>query len=144
MREFETGATRDSDEGKLDYEGFLHPLAVEAFATYMHKHRKQADGRLRDSDNWQKGMPSEVYMKSLWRHFMDTWKRHRGHTTPESQIENLCAMWFNVQGLLVNQLMLQQASFLAQNDPSSSFAYHDGLRQVGLYAPFESSPLERK
>src|SRR5687768_4320669 len=35
MREFETGATRNLDNGKLDYEGFLSPLVMERFAEYM-------------------------------------------------------------------------------------------------------------
>lgn len=60
MREFRTGATRDNDEGKYDYEGFYHPLVVKRFGQYMDKHRKQADGKLRDSDNWQKGIPKEI------------------------------------------------------------------------------------
>ena len=34
MRQFETGAIRDDDEGKLDFEGCLSPLALEAFAEY--------------------------------------------------------------------------------------------------------------
>ncbi|KKM22771.1 hypothetical protein LCGC14_1621970, partial [marine sediment metagenome] len=78
MREFESGATRDDEEGKRDFEGFLSPLALQRYAQYMHKHRKQADGKLRDSDNWQKGIPLSVYMKSWWRHFMDTWYMWRG------------------------------------------------------------------
>lgn len=77
MRTFETGATRDSEEEKLDYEGFLSPLALEAYARYMHKHRTQADGSLRDSDNWQKGIPLSSYMKSLWRHMIALWTLHR-------------------------------------------------------------------
>ena len=52
MRNFDTGATRDTDKGKNDYEGFYSPLVVEAFGDYMTKHQLQADGKLRDSDNW--------------------------------------------------------------------------------------------
>jgi len=78
IRRFDTGATRDTDEGKLDFEGFLSPLVLERYAQYMNKHRKQSDGKLRDSDNWQKGIPLKAYIKSLWRHFFDLWKIHRG------------------------------------------------------------------
>lgn len=101
MRTFETGATRDSDDGKLDYEGFLSPLALERYAKYMHKHRKQADGQMRDSDNWQKGIPREAYMKSLWRHMFDVWCIHRDvddRTVPLD--EALCAVIFNAMGML--------------------------------------------
>jgi len=100
VRKFDTGATRSSDAGKHDYEGFLSPLTIERYAEYMTKHRHQADGQLRDSDNWQKGMPDSAYMKSLWRHFFDVWKNHRGYETAESQEENLCAVIFNASGKL--------------------------------------------
>lgn len=102
MREFTTGATRDTDEDKLDFEGFLSPEVIQRFAEYMHKHRKQADGKLRASDNWQKGIPVEAYMKSLWRHFQTVWLAYRrGAPLPE---EELCAMKFNVNGLLLETL----------------------------------------
>lgn len=102
VRKFDTGATRDTDEGKLDYEGFLSPAVLVEFARYMNVHRHQSDGQLRDSDNWQKGIPMDAYMKSLWRHFMDVWQLHRG-ITPESGVdmtEALCSVLFNVQGYL--------------------------------------------
>lgn len=98
IRKFETGATRDTAQDKLDYEGFLSPTALKAFAEYMHKNRLQSDGSLRDSDNWQKGIPEDVYMKSMFRHFMAVWESHRGLN--DNMIENLCALFFNVQGML--------------------------------------------
>lgn len=104
MRQFSTGATRNSDENKYDYEGFLSPLVLERFAQYMHKHRVQADGKLRDSDNWQKGIPKEAYMKSGWRHFFSWWKSHRGLKTEEDIEESLCALLFNIQGYLHEHL----------------------------------------
>lgn len=107
MRVFETGATRNTDEHKLDYEGFLSPIALERYAQYLHKHRFQADGKVRDSDNWQKGIPFNVYMKSLWRHFMDLWKLHRGYTADESLEDALCAIIFNAQGYLHENLKLR-------------------------------------
>jgi hypothetical protein len=107
VRKFETGATRDSEDGKFDFEGFLSPLVLERFAAYMHEHRKQADGNLRDSDNWQKGMGQKVYMKSAWRHFFDWWKIHRGGTALDkrdghviSKAEAICGLIFNAQGYL--------------------------------------------
>jgi hypothetical protein len=101
MRDFDTGATRDTEEGKYDYEGFLSPLVIERFGEYMHKHRAQADGKLRDSDNWQKGIPIDVYMKSGWRHFMDWWSNHRRPDIWQEGLEEaLCALMFNVMGYL--------------------------------------------
>jgi hypothetical protein len=101
IRTFETGATRDTEAGKLDYEGFLSPWALSSFAEYMHRHRTQSDGTLRDSDNWQKGIPTDAYMKSAWRHFTDVWQHHRSGAKNEMALEEaLCALLFNVQGYL--------------------------------------------
>jgi len=104
IRTFDTGANRNSDEGKLDYEGFLSPTVIEAYADYMHKNRFLEDGSMRDSDNWQKGIPQDAYMKSMYRHFMDVWKDHRGIETHEDEITNLCALLFNVSGMLHEKL----------------------------------------
>jgi hypothetical protein len=102
-RVFETGANRDTDEGKLDFEGFLSPLVLERYAQYMHKNRKLKDGSLRDSDNWQKGIPIPVYMKSAWRHFFSVWKNHRAGTLDAAQ-EDICALMFNIMGMLHEML----------------------------------------
>ena len=100
MRQFDTGATRDEDQEKYDYEGFLHPLVLERYAEYMHKHRLQADGQLRASDNWQKGIPKDAYIKSAWRHFIDWWSEHRGRGSREGIEDALCALLFNISGYL--------------------------------------------
>jgi hypothetical protein len=100
LRKFETGAIRDSDAGKLDYEGFFSPIVMERYAQYLHKHRTLPDGTLRDSDNWQKGLGLNVYMKSLFRHFMDVWKIHRCYDTRELLEDSLCGILFNAMGYL--------------------------------------------
>jgi hypothetical protein len=99
-RSFETGATRDTDVGKYDYEGFLSPFVIERYAEYMNENRVQSDGKIRDSDNWQKGMPLDVYMKSAWRHFFDMWREHRRIKTIAGLEVALCALMFNVMGYL--------------------------------------------
>jgi hypothetical protein len=122
MRTFETGATRDSDDGKLDYDGFLSPLALERFAQYMHKHRLQADGKLRDSDNWKKGIPIQQYLKSKWRHFVDVWKQLHGLPGADTLEDSLCADLFNTQGLLheVVKARLATEQQQAENELPSS------------------------
>jgi hypothetical protein len=100
VRSFDTGATRDVDTNKYDYEGFYSPLVMEAFGAYMNFNRRLRDGSLRDSDNWQKGMPRTVYMKSGWRHFFDWWREHRGLATKEGIVWALCGLLFNAQGYL--------------------------------------------
>lgn len=109
MRQFETGATRNTDEGKYDYEAFMSPLVIERYAAYMHKNRYQADGKMRDGDNWQKGIPKDAYIKSAWRHFMDWWKEHRGIPTQEGLEQALCAILFNVMGYLHETLKEKHA-----------------------------------
>lgn len=110
MRTFDTGATRDNDASKNDYEGFLSPLVIQAYGDYMHKNRLQADGKLRASDNWQKGIPKDAYMKSLWRHFLDVWTIHRGYERNVALQEALCACLFNVMGYLHEELKLCQCT----------------------------------
>lgn len=111
MRTFETGATRDLDSGKLDYEGFLSPIVLQRFAEYMHKNRITAKG-VRASDNWQKGIPFDVYMKSGTRHFMDWWLEHRkwcdtGDVDSHKIEEALCGVMFNAMGYLFELLQEQ-------------------------------------
>jgi hypothetical protein len=100
IRKFESGATRDTEEGKLDYEGFLSPLVLERYAQFMHLNRTQKDGAVRASDNWQKGIPQDTYMKSMWRHFMAVWKHHRKIGDEEDFETALCALTFNAMGML--------------------------------------------
>lgn len=100
VRTFDSGATRDLDEGKFDYDGFLSPLVLEAYARHMNRHRQQPDGSFRDGDNWQRGIPKEAYMKSGWRHFLDWWTNHRGLSARENIVTALCAVLFNASGYL--------------------------------------------
>lgn len=107
-RVFDTGATRDTDAGKLDFEGFISPKVWVEFAKYMHDCRLKnvpPGQTIRGSDNWQKGIPKSVYMKSMFRHFMDVWTYHRNESplTPfgrQMLIRSLCALLFNVQGMM--------------------------------------------
>lgn len=120
MRTFKTGATRNSDDGKPDYEGYVSPLVVHRFGQYMTRHRVQADGNVRASDNWQKGIPLDQYMKSLMRHVQELHLLHRGYQ-PElideeeyRDVENvLSAIIFNAQGYLHEYL---RAKLLSADD----------------------------
>lgn len=107
MTEFASGATRNSDSHKYDFEGFLSPSALERYGQYMHAHRLLPDGSLRDSDNWQRGIPQQKYVKSLIRHTFDLWRLWRGQAVIDKDsgetvdLETLCcAVLFNVMGLL--------------------------------------------
>lgn len=105
MRKFgDDGPTRSELGNKIQYEGFLSPLALRRFGEYMRRHQVQEDGNLRESDNWQKGIPLESYMDSLLRHILDVWGIHRKwwETSEDGdEMEDLlCAVLFNVQGYL--------------------------------------------
>ncbi len=110
IRRFKSGATRDTDLDKHDPEGFLSPLVIRRFDEYMHAHRVQADGTLRGSDNWQKGIPKDQYMKSELRHVLDHWLIHRGYaafdvTGKQVDLQDaLCAIIFNASGYLFELL----------------------------------------
>lgn len=106
-RQFESGASRDTEHNKLDYEAFLSPAVLQRYAEFMHKNRHVKGGALRDGDNWQKGIPQSVYMKSLTRHFMDLWLYHREAPTEvpiDTVEETLCAILFNTFGYLFEEL----------------------------------------
>jgi dATP/dGTP diphosphohydrolase len=112
-RVFGTGATRDGDDRKLDYEGFLSPLALRRFAEFMHSKRTSnvpPGETLRSSDNWQKGIPKSAYMKSAFRHLMEWWQIYDGYEARDEKgnvldvEEVLTALMFNVMGYLHEHL----------------------------------------
>ncbi len=103
MRTFASGATRDTTVGKSEPWGFMSALAEKRFCEYMTKHRVQADGSLRDSDNWKRGIPVPVYAHSLSRHIQDLrliLELSSFQARDPDLEEVLCAILFNVQGML--------------------------------------------
>ena len=113
-RYFDTGATRDTDDGKLDFEACLSPVVLRRYVEYMYQHNQQSDGKQRPGDNWQRGIPIPVYMKSLMRHVMAVWEDHRVLVASphwgefpedmEQVQDDLCAVIFNAMGLLYEHM----------------------------------------
>lgn len=131
-RKFESGATRDADTGKFDYEGFFSPLVLERRALYMNKHRVQSDGRVRESDNWMRGIPLNAYMKSAFRHFVDWWKEHRGVSTRDGLEDALCALLFNAEGYLHELLKRRQSNIQVGLENKQRSGYEvDGGASLG-------------
>lgn len=129
MRQFDTGATRNDDSGKVDFEGFLSPTALQAFGRYMHKNRHLPDGSMRASDNWQSGIPLDSYMKSMLRHLMDVWLIHRSRSEEArtcSMEEALCGLMFNVHGYLHEITVRRFAAFKPEGEAHSSRHSHAG------------------
>jgi len=105
IRTFESGATRDTAQGKLDYIKALSPIVLRRYVQYLDKHRKQPDGLYRDFDNWKKGIPQPVYRSSGGRHFFSDWLLSEGYETGDNhgsvELEDaICAQLFNLMGRL--------------------------------------------
>ena len=101
---------------------------MERYAQYMGKNRVQADGSVRDSDNWQKGIPLAAYMKSLWRHFHDAWLAHRSGRHGTSWMEEcLCAIIFNAMGYLHEILKDRRDIDVGPDIAKEVTAVHDEL-----------------
>lgn len=107
MREFVSGATRDTDNTKPDPEGCFHPLVLKAVSDYMAKHSYLPNGTRRAADNWMKGMPRAVWRKSLERHWLDVKLHDKSFSDQarEPMIDALCAVIFNAQGRLLEELL---------------------------------------
>ena len=102
LRMSESGAIRNSDVGKIRYQGALSPLVLEAYGKYIEKHSLLADGTRRDNKNWQKlfGTPEEhreVCIESAWRHFIDLLMDHDGYESRDGIDEALGGLMFNIQ-----------------------------------------------
>lgn len=119
IRQFSTGATRNLDDTKPDPEGFLSPYSISAYSDYMNRNRLQADGSVRDSDNWQKGIPLSSYMKSAFRHFLEVWMYHRTGERGSKMQSALSALFFNVHGYL-HEVTKAQEELSCHQSPSSS------------------------
>lgn len=105
IREFDTGATRDTIEGKLDYVKALSPIVLRRYVQYLNEHRLQPDGKMRDFDNWKKGIPQETYHSSKGRHFFASWLLTEGYKVsdnhgPVNEEDALCGELFNTMGKL--------------------------------------------
>lgn len=110
LREFETGANRNSDKGKLEYRRFFSALAQKRRAEYMDKHRKLEDGTLREPDNWKRGIPSDVCADSLERHMQDIKLYFEGYefAMTEDIEDALCAVMFNCESILLTILQSER------------------------------------
>jgi len=105
VRRFESGATRDESESKLSYVNALSPIALQRYVEYIGKHRCQVDGNLRNWDNWKAGIPKDVYLDSLGRHFWAVWMIIQGFDVsdnhgPATLQDSLCGIIFNAMGIL--------------------------------------------
>lgn len=103
--QFESGAVRDSQEGKVDFVETVSFTAHERYARYMTgKKEKYGDG------NFKKGIPISSYEKSLLRH-VDKYFRNKyedGNDEPDE--DHLAAMRFNIDGIMLEEERLKKRS----------------------------------
>lgn len=107
LRTFASGATRDTATDKPEPWGFTSALVEKAFGEYMQRHQVQSDGQKRPSNNWTKGIPVVEYKHSLSRHVQDLRLIMEGFESEARTfdlIETLCAIRFNIDGLLYETL----------------------------------------
>lgn len=108
MQVFSSGATRDSEDGKLQYTQFLSPSVLRRFAEYLNAHKTAADGSTRTGDNWKRGIPQERYLASLLRHVVELWELEevvaQVDVRDEEREDLLCAIMFNAMGLLYEKI----------------------------------------
>lgn len=105
IRTFDSGATRDTDLGKINYVKMLSPIVLQRYGEYLGKHRLQSDGSLRDWNNWKQGIPQQTYFESLYRHLHAVWLLRDGFGAadnhgPVTVEDGLCGILFNAMGLL--------------------------------------------
>lgn len=101
-----TGATRDTSANKPEYHRYFSPKTFERFGRFMLEHQIDSKGNYRPGNNWQKGMPREWFVSSLFRHYVEVWQRFEDGTLEGKEAEDaLCALIFNAQGLLLELLL---------------------------------------
>ena len=88
--EFETGATRETKEGK-GLPALIYPGLLLRLAKWLEIGAKNHGAR-----NWEQGIPSESYLNSDYRH---TIAYHMGDRSED----HLAAKLFNTMGLIYNE-----------------------------------------
>jgi len=87
-RQFETGAQRDTDFGKLR----MSLVPTEALNRVMKRYLDGAEKY--GQNNWMKGMPLSVYYDSTMRHLQAWWNEEDDEDHLAAAAWNmLCAIW---------------------------------------------------
>lgn len=95
LRQFSTGAIRDSLDGKEDYIETISWRAFKRYAQYMTgKKKKYGEG------NFKKGIPIEAYEQSLLRHVQKYLENKYEGGKEELNEDHLSAILFNVFGIM--------------------------------------------
>lgn len=104
IRQFSTGAVRDTGEDKEDYIESISWLTMKRYCIYMGKMAKKY-GR----GNWIKGIPADSYEQSLLRHIQKYISAKYYGVEIEPEVDHLSAALFNLQGLIHEEEKLKHA-----------------------------------
>lgn len=103
VRQFQTGAIRDLEEGKEDYTETISWTAFKRYAQYMtSKKAKYGAG------NFKKGIPIESYEKSMIRHLQKYMENKFEEGQVEVEYDHLSAMVFNIFGIMHEEEMAKK------------------------------------
>ncbi len=110
VRQFDTGAIRDTEEDKEDYVETISWSALKRYAQYMtEKKKKYGEG------NFKKGIPASSYERSLVRHLQKYLaNKHEGGQTELDQ-DHLSGMLFNVFGIMHEEEMKKLEPLTPEN-----------------------------
>lgn len=98
VTKFNSGAIRDTQEGKNDFVETITYTGLDKFATYMTgKKKKYGEG------NFKKGIDIESYEKSLIRHWVKYMKNKYEGGQDEPDEDHISAIIFNAFGILHEQ-----------------------------------------
>lgn len=141
IRQFDTGATRDTDVNKPSYIKALSPIVLQNYVEYLGRHRLQSDGNLRNWDNWKNGIPQDVYLDGLGRHEMAVWLLCHGFPASDNHglvtlKDSLCGVIFNAQGML-HEILKEEQQFVCPagwrielfDNNSGWFIFNDNVGQ---------------
>lgn len=95
---FDTGAIRDSQEGKEDYIETIAWAAMKRYAQYMTEKKKKYG-----TGNFKKGIPISNYEQSLLRHIQKYLENKYEGGTIEATEDHLSAMVFNIFGIMYEE-----------------------------------------
>lgn len=98
-RQFETGAQRDTGDGKLRMSLLPQQELMRVMKRYLDGAEKYGE------NNWVKGMPLSVYYDSAMRHLMEWWSGDDNEDHAAAVVWNmLCAMWTE-RGADINEVV---------------------------------------
>ena len=88
--EYESGAVRDTNEGKIRYD----LLPIECLKRVAEHYTKGA--KKYNDNNWKKGIPTERFIESAFRHWAE-------YLLGETEEDHLSAVVFNIFGIMFNE-----------------------------------------